>query len=86
MGLSANALLASDAYQAAMNDIETYYCDLWKDTKDPDDRDKIWLSVQNLRRLKIQLNSYYSDYVTLKENGRLDAERDKMSQKLNKAL
>jgi hypothetical protein len=69
-----------------MGDIEEYYCDLWKETADEKARDLIWISVQNLRRLKVQISNYYQDSIACKENNRLDAEAERLKGILNKVL
>lgn len=56
-----------------MADIESHYCEMWKAEPLEANRETIWLTIQNLRRLKIQLDGYYSNYEVIKKNDEIDA-------------
>lgn len=58
-----------------MSDMEDHYCEMWKEAKIPSERHILWLTIQNLRRLKVTLDSYYADYIVDKDNARIDAEK-----------
>lgn len=66
-------LLQNPIFQEAMSDIETHYCEMWKAEPLEKNRETIWLTIQNLRRLKIQLDGYYSNYEIIKKNDEIDA-------------
>lgn len=71
-----------------MADIENHYMDMWKDShpKDKEAREVLYLIIQLIKKLKVQLASYHQDYKVNMENGRLDEERDNMKRNLNKVL
>lgn len=84
--MGAQSLLKNETFLAAMDDIENHYCDLWKEAKNPNDREKVWLSLQNMRRVKVQLDAYYADYLADKNNMRLDEERERQKERMKKGL
>lgn len=71
LGVNAGALLSNESFKTAMHEIEEHYCELWKETKHPDDREMIWITLQNLKRLKVQLDAYYSDYKVNSQNDKI---------------
>lgn len=72
-----------------MQDIEAHYTDMWKDSPvmAEAEREKLYLAMQIIKKLKFTLAGYYQDYITNQENGRLDeVERARMKRNLNKTL
>lgn len=64
-----------------MADIESHYCEMWKAEALPQNRETLWLTIQNLRRLKVTLDGYYSNYEIIKKNDEIDV-RNKLNKKL----
>lgn len=60
LGHSAEQLLASEAYQAALKDVEEAYVAEWKKTKfrDTEAREKAYLAVRALADVDAQLRAY----------------------------
>jgi len=85
-GIQANALLQNEIFKTVMADIEEHYTNMWKDSTPHDDaaREKLYLAIQILKKIKTQLNSYYQDYLINTENGKID--NSILKQSLNKKL
>lgn len=54
---------------------------MWKAEALPQNRETLWLTIQNLRRLKVTLDGYYSNYEIIKKNDEIDV-RNKLNKKL----
>lgn len=85
-GVQANALLQNEIFKTVMADIEEHYTNMWKDSGAQDElaREKLYLAIQILKKIKTQLNSYYQDYLVNTENGKIDSSL--LKQSLNKKL
>lgn len=85
---AAISLLDNVSFQAAMEDIEKAYLEMWITTsaRDVEAREKLYLTIQLLKKLKEQLSIYCADYKINKENERIDLEYERFKRNAKKML
>lgn len=70
----AKSLLDNEAFKTTMQDIENHYTNMWKDSSalDSEAREKLYLTIQILKKIKTEIAGYYEDYIVINNNNKLD--------------
>lgn len=70
LGVQAGTLLKNEAFLSAMEDTEVLYTSMWKDSGalDTEAREKLYLVIQILKKLKFELSGYYEAYIVNMKN------------------